>query len=103
MTENSFNWGALLPRLIHPAKVAIIEAMKWVDVPLAPRDLDLHFDEQFGVSLASYQMRSLAECGVVKKVRQRPVRGALQTLYVLSSTELAFPEHRGFNDPCQAK
>jgi hypothetical protein len=46
-----FNRGALVPHLVHPAKVLIIEAMGWVAVPLSPRDLDRIFDEQFGVSL----------------------------------------------------
>jgi hypothetical protein len=79
-----FNWDTLVPYLIHPVKVAIIEAMEWVDVPLSPRELDRIFDEEFGVSTVSYHMRTLADAGVVKKVRQRPVRGALQTFYALS-------------------
>jgi hypothetical protein len=89
--NGNFNWGTLVPYLIHPVKVAIIEAMEWMEVPLSPRDLDLMFDEQFGVSLVSYHMRTLTEVGVVEKVRQRPVRGALQTFYALSAKEPASP------------
>jgi hypothetical protein len=93
MTTNNhhFNWGTLVPYLIHPVKVAIIEAMEWVEVPLSPRDLDRMFDEQFGVSLVSYHMRTLTDVGVVKKVRQRSVRGAVQTFYALSAKEPASP------------
>jgi len=65
---------------------------------LAPRELDLIFDEQFGVSPVSYHMRNLAKFGVVKKVRHRTVRGALQTFYVLSSTELPFPDPQRRHD-----
>jgi hypothetical protein len=72
-------------------KVVIIEAMEWVEVPLSPRELDHMFDEQFGVSLVSYHMRTLAEVGAVEKVRQQPVRGALQTFYSLSAREPASP------------
>lgn len=86
-----FNWDTLVPYLIHPVKVAIIEAMEWVDAPLSPRELDRIFDEQFGVSLVAYHMRTLAELGVVEKVGQQPVRGALQTFYALSVKEATSP------------
>jgi hypothetical protein len=88
MNDNDqFNWDTLVSYLIHPVKVAIIEAMGWVDVPLSPRDLDRIFDEQFGVSLVAYHMRTLSEVGVVERVRQRPVRGAVETFYALSAKE----------------
>jgi hypothetical protein len=89
--HDHFNWDTLVPYLVHPVKVAIIEAMEWVEVPLSPRDLDRLFDEQFGVSLVSYHMRTLTDVGVVEKVRQRPVRGAVQTFYALSAKEPASP------------
>lgn len=38
--------------------------MEWVAVPLAPREIDLIFDEQCGLSLVSYHMRILAELRV---------------------------------------
>jgi len=93
MTSNNdhFNWDTLVPYLVHPVKVAIIEAMEWVDVPLSPRELDRIFDEEFGVSLVAYHMRTLAEVGVVEKVGQQPVRGALQTFYALSAKEATSP------------
>jgi len=65
--------------------------MEWVEVPVSPRELDRIFDEQFGVSLVSYHMRTLADVGVVEKVRQQSVRGALQTFYSLSAKEPASP------------
>jgi len=91
--QSPFDWGLLVPHLIHPVKVAIIEAMKWVGVPLSPRELDHLFDEQFGVSLVAYHMRTLAEVGVVGKVGQQPVRGAMQTFYALSVSETKTPSH----------
>lgn len=86
-----FNWDSLIRLLVHPVKVAIIEAMEWVEVPVSPRELDRILDEQFGVSLVSYHMRTLADVGVVEKVRQQSVRGALQTFYSLSAKEAASP------------
>jgi Helix-turn-helix domain len=91
MKPKHFNWDSLVPHLVHPVKVAIIEAMEWVGVPVSPRELDRIFDEQFGVSLVSYHMRTLADVGVVEKVRQQSVRGAVQTFYSLSAKEPASP------------
>ena len=85
----SFNWDSLISLSVHPVKVAIIEAMQWIGVPLSPKELDRIFDEQFGVSLVSYHMRTLADAGAVKRVRQQAVRGAVQSFYVLSAKEPA--------------
>jgi hypothetical protein len=79
----------LIPTSVHPVKVAIIEALQWIAVPLSPRELDRMFDEEFGVSLVSYHMRTLAEIGVVERVRQQAVRGAVQSFYTLAAREPA--------------
>lgn len=87
--NHNFEWDTLVPHLLHPLKVAIIEAMSWIGEPLSPRDLDLLFDDEYGVSLVSYHVRVLADYGAVEKVRQRAVRGALQSFYVLTAKEPA--------------
>lgn len=89
--ENPFNWDALIPTSVHPVKVAIIEAMQWIAVPVSPKELDRLFDEEFGVSLVSYHMRTLADIGVVEKVRQQAVRGAVQNFYRLAARESTNP------------
>jgi hypothetical protein len=86
-SNRSFHWDALVPHLVHPLKVAIIEAMRWIEVPVSPRELDRVLDEEFGVSLVSYHVRTLADVGALEKVRQRAVRGALQNFYVLAAVE----------------
>jgi len=86
-----FIWNSLIQLSVHPAKVAIIEAMLWIEVPLSPKELDRIFDEQFGVSLVSYHMRTLADAGVVERVRQQAVRGAVQSFYTLAPKEPANP------------
>lgn len=84
-----FEWAMLVPQLVHPLKVAIIEAMSWIDEPISARELDRVFEDEFGVSLVSYHVRVLAEIGALEKVRQQAVRGALQTFYVLTANESA--------------
>ena len=93
MSSNAhpFSWDTLVPHLVHPAKVAIIEALQWIEVPLSPKELDLIFDEEFGVSLVSYHVRTLMDVGVVERVRQEAVRGALQSFYTLAAREPASP------------
>jgi hypothetical protein len=89
---HAFEWAALVPRLVHPLKVAIIEALEWIELPLSAKDVDLVFDEEFGLSLVSYHMRKLADVGAIEKVEQRAVRGALQSFYALAAAEPAEPK-----------
>ncbi len=84
-TPAQFDWEALVPLLVHPAKVEIIEAMSWIEVPLSATDLDRILSGQLGVSLISYHLRKLAELKAIEKVRQEHVRGAIQTFYALGN------------------
>lgn len=79
----SFDWEALVPLLVHPVKVEIIEAMSWVEEPLSATDLDRILPGPVGVSLISYHLRKLAELNAIEPVRKETVRGAVQTFYAL--------------------
>jgi hypothetical protein len=68
---------------VHPIKVAIIEAMLWVDEPLSARLLERMVDDGTSVSLLSYHLRTLAESGILVVVREQPVRGTTQTYFRL--------------------
>lgn len=83
---SGFDWEALVALLVHPVKVAIIEAMDWIGEPLSATDLDRILKGQVGVSLISYHLRKLVELGVLEPVRKETVRGAVQTFYSLSSS-----------------
>lgn len=83
----SFEWDALVPRVVHPLKVAIVEALLWIGEPLSAKELDRVFDEEWGLSLVAYHLRKLAALGVVEPVRRQAVRGALQTFYALPAKE----------------
>ena len=92
-------WGTLVPYLVHPTKVAIIEAMEWWAVPLSPSEPDRLFDEQFGpLSTVSYHMQALVKVGAVQKVRQHSVQRALQTFYALSASSPSLRKSRRAGD-----
>jgi hypothetical protein len=75
------DWGALVPRLVHPTKVWVIEAMQWIDRPLSASELEMVFAGTKSVSALSYHVTSLAKAGVLKQVRRRQVRGAWESHY----------------------
>jgi hypothetical protein len=77
----AFDWAALVPHVVHPLKVAIIEALVWIGEPLSPAELERILDHQFGLSLVSYHVNKLVETGVLEPVGNRPVRGAMETFY----------------------
>jgi DNA-binding transcriptional ArsR family regulator len=77
------NWDVLIGPLIHPTRVAIIEAMLWIGWPLSARELEQVFGKQSGLSMSavSYHLTSLANLGILELVEKRPVRGAWQKFY----------------------
>lgn len=77
-----FDWGGLVPLIVHPSKVAIIEAIEWIGVPLSASDLTKVIDEEsHGVSHVSYHLNGLGAVGALKMVRQRQVRGSIEKFY----------------------
>jgi hypothetical protein len=79
----SFDWAALVPNLVHPMRVATVEAMAWIERPLSPTDLRQVFDNEFTVSYLAYHVRELRKMKVVEKASSRQVRGATESFYVL--------------------
>lgn len=79
----AFDWAALVPQVVHPDKVAIIEAMFFVDLPMSALDLHFALDSECALSHTAYHVRVLADFGAIRKVSQRQRRGATQKFYVL--------------------
>jgi hypothetical protein len=84
---STFDWDSLVPFLVHPLKVAIVEAISWIEAPLSASELAKIFMSEFELSLVSYHLTKLAGVGAVVKVGQRPVRGALQSFYYFPDRE----------------
>ena len=80
--EERFHWDALVPHVIHPVKVTIVEAMLWIERPLSSTDLvKLVDDDEVYLSHVAYHVRKLADAGAIAPVWKRQVRGSIETFY----------------------
>src|SRR6478609_10029335 len=68
----------LFTALAHPLRRRILRRMIG-NGEISPRDLATEFDEQ--LSALSYHVRVLAECGAVRLVRTKQIRGSTQHFY----------------------
>ncbi len=80
----ALDWGVLVPRLVHPTKVLIVESMHWIGEPLSSSELVKIFDKRFSIANVSYHVGKLAEVGVLMPIRKEQVRGAWKTRYVFA-------------------
>ncbi len=80
----SLDWAALISRFVHPTKVLIIEAMRWIDQPLSPNELHKVLDRQMSLSALSYHVTSLAKANALRRVLKRKVRGIWESHYYFS-------------------
>jgi hypothetical protein len=81
----AFDWALLIPLILHPVKVSIVEAMEWIGEPVSATELTEMFEEPDAhyLSLVSYHIGKLVDLGAVKKTSHRAVRGARETFYFL--------------------
>lgn len=82
----TLNWDGLVPVIIHPIQVAILEAMAWLERPVSSKQLERMFEEptKHYLSAVSYHMRSLAKRGAVEETGRRPIRGVRENCYFLA-------------------
>jgi hypothetical protein len=83
---------ALVPRVINPLQLAIVEAMAWINRPLSATQLshvlaDLGGKKGTYPGLLSYHLRALQEFDVLKIARKRSVRGATETFFFFQGSE----------------
>jgi hypothetical protein len=77
-----FDWSTLVPQVVHPLKVAIMEALLWVDQPLSATDLTKLFDsDRYGVAHVSYHLVKLADIEALQVVGERAARGTTERFY----------------------
>jgi hypothetical protein len=81
-----FNWADLVSHYVHPLKVAIIEALLWVEQPLSANDLARLFAvRHYPLGVVAYHVSDLAKRGVIEQVAERQARGARECFYFLAS------------------
>lgn len=74
--DEQVGWDLLVPRLVNPAKVIIIEAMPWIDRPLSATELEQISGRDPGLQTLSYHLKNLEELGVLKVTAKRKARGS---------------------------
>jgi len=81
-----FDWSVLVPPVVHPMRVTIVEALRWIRQPLSAIELKRVFDgEGFSTSYVSYHLAVLAEAGIVEKAGERQAGGVTKRSYFFPS------------------
>jgi hypothetical protein len=82
MRGEPLDWDALVPRAVHPIRIAALEAMQWIDEPFSAVDLDRMHDDPPGVETVAYHMRVMAfDQPVLRLYGEETIRGATRKLY----------------------
>lgn len=77
------DWSLLVAKVLHPTQVAIIEALSYFEKPISSQQLTRSFDDGTVLSSTAYHVRALANHGIIEKVGDRKVRGAVENFYAL--------------------
>lgn len=81
-------WDELVPRIVHPTKVAIIEALRHLGHELSSTEMSKMFGgPKASLSHVAYHVRSLAEKGALVQTGERQVRGALEKFFYFPQPE----------------
>ncbi len=82
-------WEVLVPRLLHPVKLAALEALLWVQEPMSAIGLARMLEEPtYSAGMLSYHLREMAKAGVVVQTGERSVRGAEELFFYFPPTEV---------------
>jgi len=76
------DWGRLVAETLHPTKVAIIEALLWIDEPFSAKDLEQMSNGTLDIPAAAYHLRYLAsELNLLRVYKEEEIRGTTRKLY----------------------
>ena len=82
--DSEFDWAGLVALTVHPLKVAIIEALVWLDEPLSATELALMGEGDYDLDMVIYHARSLVNLGLLQVTKRHYVRGSRARLYFLA-------------------
>jgi hypothetical protein len=78
-------WAALVARVLHPAEVQIIEALRWIERPLSAGDLSELFDGKLSWVVACRHIRHLTQLGAIETEQEPALREFADIRYRLTS------------------
>jgi DNA-binding transcriptional ArsR family regulator len=80
-----FSWEELVPLLIHPLRVAIIEALRRIGEPLSTADLNEVFDDDYALSVIAYHLGTLVGVDAIEVVSPPEAAGSTERCYRLAA------------------
>jgi hypothetical protein len=78
-------WSTALFSLIHPVKVASVEAFLWTGEPMSALAVYESLARNWSLGTVAYHVRRLAEAGVLVDRFIEPRRGAHERFYALAT------------------
>ena len=83
-----FDWAAVVPRIVNPTKIAIIELLERERLPLsASRILRLLDDPEITLAQLDYHCKTLKQAGVLTETAGDPRAAANEVFYALVPQE----------------
>jgi len=81
--DGALDWGAFVPLTVHPTKVGIAEALRWIGRPLSASELKTIFCGQQSAGSIGHHLRQMVKWGALEPagVRRLETRGAPIRLY----------------------
>ena len=74
MGDEAVDWVALVPHLVHPTKVIVLEAFLRIGLPLSATQLERVSGGKHDVGSFSHHLKHLAKLGVLEVVGKRKTR-----------------------------
>lgn len=76
------DWGAFVPLAVHPTKVGIAEALRWIGRPLSASELKTIFCGKQSAGSIGHHLRQMVKWGALEPAGERiGTRGAPRQLY----------------------
>jgi hypothetical protein len=83
--EQALDWGALVPLAVHPTKVGIAEALRWIGRPLSASEIQTIFGDEQRAGSIMHHLRQMEAWGALEPAGQRRGdRGAPMKLYAFT-------------------
>jgi hypothetical protein len=77
-----FCWESLVASTIHPVKVAIVEALQWINEPLSATELtEIFGHDDYNLDIVLYHLRGLVRLDVIEVTARRHARGAQENFF----------------------